>query len=77
MDNVTIGMWLLIHLNNDSKSSKSSAFFAGYGDITPFTNLEVGISLIFELIGVFYFGYIIRYVTCLLFTAKLIYYSGW
>lgn len=38
----------------------------GYGDITPFTNLEVGISLIFELIGVFYFGYIISVVSQLL-----------
>lgn len=39
---------------------------AGYGDITPYTNVEMGITLLYMLIGVAYFGFLIGVVSELL-----------
>ena len=40
--------------------SNSSPLHAGYGDITPYTPLEVGVSMIYMFVGVAYFGYLIK-----------------
>lgn len=40
-----------------------SAWFtphAGYGDITPVTFLETGVVIIFQVVGVGYFGYLLN-----------------
>ncbi|GAB4819385.1 hypothetical protein N2152v2_006431 [Parachlorella kessleri] len=36
--------------------------YSGYGDITPYTPLEVGVSLLYMFVGVAYFGYLINIV---------------
>lgn len=32
----------------------------GYGDITPYSPVEMGVAMCYMLIGVFYFGYLIK-----------------
>lgn len=42
----------------------------GYGDITPVSIAEIGLNIIFILIGVAYFGYVISYVVFFLFGGR-------
>ncbi|KAL4451688.1 hypothetical protein ABPG75_007350 [Micractinium tetrahymenae] len=70
---VTNGKGIDLTTSSDATRWLVSVYFAlttvatiGYGDITPFTTAEVAVTIIFEVIGVAFFGYIINTATTVL-----------
>ncbi|KAL4433441.1 hypothetical protein ABPG77_010294 [Micractinium sp. CCAP 211/92] len=70
---VTNGKGIDLATSSDPTRWLVSCYFAlttvatiGYGDITPYTTSEVAVTMIFELIGVAFFGYIISTATSIL-----------